>query len=50
MRFANMSSAEQKEWFCTRMQDPDFVARIEKGQREMEEYNSEEAEESDDDA
>ena len=50
MRFANMSSAEQKEWFRTRMQDPDFVARIEKGQREMEEYNSEEAEESDDDA
>ena len=50
MRFANMSSAEQKEWFRTRMQDPDFVARLEEGQRVMEEYNSEEAEESDDDA
>ena len=32
------------------MQDPDFVAQLEARQREMEEYNSEEAEESDDDA
>ena len=49
-RFGDMSSGEQKEWFRTRMQDPDFVAQLEERQREMEEYNSEEAEESDDDA